>query len=452
MSTAGGIIILLSHQTEEDNRLNEIEDKTNIPEINYFKSAYIPYVDFATSLTRLEFKNKCDWGNKVRVVLTDDGSVADMISKTYLVVTLPALTYTNNNGVTLPFTSTEGGYTNSIGQALIEYIELEINNKIVDKIYGVWLNIWNIITNPNLRDTYNEMVGTSVTDAAALGNAQFQNTYIIPLGTWFSNDYNQAIPMVALYNSSIAINIKLRSFTEMYVLAVGNTIAPNITPIVEGFFLYEGIYFDNKYRDVIRHKRYEFIVDTISYNNGEEIHPNILNMKLHLPFNNPSKGIYLVIQEKAAIAANQYFVYNRRDQTGKFTLNVTEQRFIKNMKITHNGTEMVPQLPETVYRLQQNYIRQTNSLTKNIYSYIWALKPTEYRRSGDFNFNITDTTKLFIEVELNSLPRRITLNPVTGQVVTDVTYDSTPLIAQIFSITSNVFIVEKGVGYLEFTH
>ena len=72
-----------------------------------------------------------DFGRKVSCTVSRNG---DLIWKTYLQVDLPTLTGTNC------------AWTNNIGHALIDYVNIEIGGQEIDRHYGDWFNIWNELT------------------------------------------------------------------------------------------------------------------------------------------------------------------------------------------------------------------------------------------------------------------------------------------------------------------
>jgi hypothetical protein len=77
------------------------------------------------------FEDVAEFGGKVRCVIPRKG---DLIRTIYLRVELPALTDDSSNI----------GYTDSIGNAIIEYADLIIGGQIIERLQ---VNIWKFIIN-----------------------------------------------------------------------------------------------------------------------------------------------------------------------------------------------------------------------------------------------------------------------------------------------------------------
>ena len=101
----------------------------------------------------------------------------DLIHRTYLQVTLPALT---NAGKTVR-------WVDRVGEVLIDYVNVEIGGQEIDRHYGEWLTIWSELTQTaEHEDGYNVLIGntTSLTTAAtSIPSA----TLYIPLQFWLKS-------------------------------------------------------------------------------------------------------------------------------------------------------------------------------------------------------------------------------------------------------------------------
>jgi hypothetical protein len=90
---------------------------------------------------------QADFGKKITATISRNG---DLIWRTYLEVTLPALTAT---GCTV-------GWVTKLGHALINNAVLEIGGQQIDKHYADWLNIWSDLTLPaGQKAGYATMIG-----------------------------------------------------------------------------------------------------------------------------------------------------------------------------------------------------------------------------------------------------------------------------------------------------
>ncbi len=82
-----------------------------------------------------------------------------MINQVYLQVELPALVTTFLTPPAAVDTSDyqQLSYTNSIGHALIQTVQVEIGGQPIDKQFGTWLEIWDELTQTAEKETgYND--------------------------------------------------------------------------------------------------------------------------------------------------------------------------------------------------------------------------------------------------------------------------------------------------------
>ena len=97
-------------------------------DINDFKVVYRRHTLFAIESIQQTFNGTVDFGRKVSCTVSRNG---DLIHKTYLQVTLPAL-------------SKAGGsiaWTRNIGHVLVADVVIAIGGQTIDEQYGDWLNV-----------------------------------------------------------------------------------------------------------------------------------------------------------------------------------------------------------------------------------------------------------------------------------------------------------------------
>lgn len=453
MAATAGATLLASYGHENaqiDDLINRTSGGTR--KINYFKSVFLPHLRFSTVPRLVNFKGTFGFGKTVKANISHDGT-GDLLSNLYICVTLPALKYTNTNSVELPFDETRGGWTNSIGHALIEEVQLEIDNQIVDTHNSVWQDSYNERTLDTSRAiALNNMIGRedSITDLD--GNAEFEKKITIPLHFWFTKNYGSALPVLALHSSSINIIVKFRSFTECYYLKSGITIEPNLNEIVESQLLAEYIYLDIHTRKKWANMNHTYLVETVQYSGGQDIHPTNSVANVDINFTNPIKELYWMIQEKDSITNNDFFNYSRRNQDAVFDLKQNQDVLLKNCSIVINNTELTPVLDGSYYRDVQAYMKHTRGSDKHIYTYSFAGYPEKLQPSGDINFTLYDDVNSKLKISINPAPVRITIDPVTGAITATATYATKELIIHVYAVSNNIFNIENGKAGLEFFH
>ena len=116
------------------------------PEITYFKTVYRRYTNYAIETFEEIFHGTCNFGNITECRL---GKYGDLMSDILLKIELPSICerlISNNvcvKGIMDCFCDkcnttskkTLFSWANSIGHVMIEYVELQIGSKIIDKQY-----------------------------------------------------------------------------------------------------------------------------------------------------------------------------------------------------------------------------------------------------------------------------------------------------------------------------
>ena len=98
---------------------------------------------------------------------------ADLLSTCYLFIELPEVPI-NTNSLIEKFR-----WTKKIGFNIINSIELEINGKIIDKLYGDWLNIWSLLSVSNDRETEDILIGNLPSLYNSSNGINSYNLYVV---------------------------------------------------------------------------------------------------------------------------------------------------------------------------------------------------------------------------------------------------------------------------------
>jgi hypothetical protein len=182
------------------------------PEITFFKVAYRRHTNFSLEPTPQYCKTTPDFGRRCTVNI---GKNADLMGVSYLYVELPNIQIENfSNNFNQEF-----AWSEKIGLALIDFIEIEIGGSIIDRHYGDWLNIWNELTvSMGLKKSYNKMIGniSYLTDFSQIKSSRI---LYIPLSFWFCQDIGLALPLISLIHNDIKIHINFSTINKCYKLS-----------------------------------------------------------------------------------------------------------------------------------------------------------------------------------------------------------------------------------------
>ena len=351
-------------------------------------------------------------------------------------------------------------WVNSIGHALIRYIEVEIGGNVIDRHYGMWLNIWSeLSTPPGKKDGLYSLIGKTSGFTNIYDNEKDNIKLYIPLYFWFCKNLGSALPIIALQNSELRINIGIRDINELVVTKSGNdlTIDQKSRIEIKNSSLYVSyIFLDDTERKYFAQSRHEYLIEqlqvnpialnTIGRNPDTEKAVKISNFEHLVPleFSHPVKELIWVLQNSNVISkrdsennlisygGNQWFNYSNKI----FTVDASGLQDIDGMlesaKLLFEGKDRIELRDADFFRLVQPYLYHTNVLENNyIYIYSFSEDPELFQPMGSCNFSRIDNANMLIK--LNKDDENI-VNPV-------ITF---------FAVNYNTLYIEgglAGIGY-----
>lgn len=328
---------------------------------------------WAAQWNRVEFDGSAEFGQRVSMTLP---RIGHLISGITIVVTMPDI-YTTQlraiqaaGGTSLTnkgaFLGPLFGWTNSLGHALIQQIELEIGGAIVETLDSRLLEIMDELYEP-LEGvlTKNRMIkrAPSGFKETTWLSADLTKVYI-PIPFWFSRRgiYSHALPIQALTSDIVRIHVTLRPIEELvYTSARPDPRNPAIPTIVDGKYeirgsrfyqstvigsslLYsfnadmpsagelggaiEGVQMPTRFSPTDAYALVEYIFleefEALAFRTGEltyhvEQHLAVpvvqtLGMKeirVNLPYTNPVKELFWVLQRPEVAQYNAWFLFTR---------------------------------------------------------------------------------------------------------------------------------------------
>ena len=197
MST-GAVIQLVAYGTQD-------LYLTGNPQITHFKSVIRRHTNFSMENVENYFHGKLSPGQKIQCKIQ---RVGDLIHQMYLKLDLPKLqTIQGEDNI---YTS----WVNSIGYVIIDYVEIQIGERVIDRQYGQWMNIWaELSTDLSKKDSLNTMIGHHDFFTPTTQNGPLQ--LYVPLQFWFCKYIGSSLPLVAIQNQDIRINLQLKNFNSL---------------------------------------------------------------------------------------------------------------------------------------------------------------------------------------------------------------------------------------------
>jgi hypothetical protein len=203
----GGIIQLVAYGKEDLFLSND-------PQITFFKITYRRHTNFSREDVSHRFLNEPDFG---KFISSNIPKGADIINNASLKITIPSIPKSSNPNV-------KYAWVKKLGFAIIDYIDIEIDGKIIDRHYGEWMNIWAELTTRNIEDNSIDKLIGNIPELIQFTHSKDSYTLYVPIYLWFCRHSGLGLPMIALKYSNIKINVKLAELDDLLMISPNKAI------------------------------------------------------------------------------------------------------------------------------------------------------------------------------------------------------------------------------------
>ena len=384
---------------------------TGNPQITFFVGVYRRYTNFAIQNISQYFNGNADFGQKVYCQVD---RIGDLINQVFLRIKLPSLipyNYTDENGNLVEYY-----WVNSVGQSIIKIIEIEIGGVVIDRQYGLWMQIWSDLTVPvGKRLGFNQMIGQSESNIN-LNNNVALNLYV-PLYFWFCRNIGLSLPLIAIQSQEVRFNVTFRNYDELIISSNGSKINTDNNPIqiFQTYLDIDYIFLEDEERKIFAKNNHQYLIEQVQVyatsltSNGLRQDPTDPNKMTRIPdltqnilldFNHPVKELLWVIQNTTVLSSypyggNEWFNFSTQSyKNGK--VNGTDPML--KAKILFEGQELFDTKDAIYFRTVVPYQRHTNVPNNFIYMYSFSTNPEEFQPSGSCNFSRIDNQQLYFEI------------------------------------------------------
>jgi len=402
-------------------------------------------------------EGKPDWGNTVRYYIEKKG---DILFALYLQVKLPKLSI-NNLNTPIPQNEKDPNsifrvrYSDFIGNVLIEKASLYFNGQLIDELYGdymqhyidLYLSDWNRKAMLGLDDCLNKP------------NYKIDpETIYIPLKFWFSYDTQKPLPIIAMQNTEIYVDIKFRNFNEC-INVIENDDDNNLftsnyihstVPIVDAVLLANFYYLDLEERKLMATKEWEILI-TQSQLRSKEFRTNA---SLEIDYNHVVKDLFFLVRSSKTKQKGEFFNYSGRltyppsefiNAPGfnyKFWTLEPKRHLLSRARILFNGLERIEWRDAKYFYYVQNHDNYQNTLLSYVYVYAFNLDPTRSYSNNGCDFSRLDNAQLQVE----SKPQSIFLGG-NNNYPTDDTYE-----VRCYATNYNILVIKGGLAGLKYSN
>jgi len=366
------------------------------PDYSHFIETFKRHSNFSNQYVDLDPENEANFGKKVRFKIPQNQG--DLLKTLSLKVTLPSIT------------TSSVCYIESAGHALIDYVDLIIGGKVVQRLTSDYLQIYSehFVTQTK-QDALEELIGKFPERTAfrrvsnplivarnALGNTE-DVSFFVDLPFYFYNNPELAIPLCAIDRQEVEVEFNLRKAQDMVIKIDGEygDITGETLNIKDFQLCTEVVYLDCEERIKIRKTKRDYLITQIQ-ENVFDIGVGVNTGKFKLDFVNPVKELYFIVQRQGTagdgVSEGNFVTLFDYDNT----LEETGNKYIlyenlDHLKLTLDGQEIITEDTGNMVFLKavQAAIHHSKTqLIRRFYSYSFALQPEEWYPTGQVNFSL----------------------------------------------------------------
>jgi hypothetical protein len=368
------------------------------PDYSYFVESFKKHSNFSTQYVDMDPENEANFGGKVRFKIPQDQG--DLLKTLSVKFTLPAL-------------SSSMVYIESAGHALIEYVDLIIGGKVVERITSDYLQIYSehyvtqtkqkaleqligkypLRTSDKLVSQVTGNAGIIIHDTLGLGTDE---KFFVDLPFYFYQHPELAIPLCAIKTQEVEVEFKLRNAQDIVVKVTGDYEKLEQDVKVSDFQMCtEVVYLDCAERVKIQNSRRDYLITQIQQN-VFDVGVGVNQGTFKLDIVNPVKELYFVIQRQGTTGdgVTQGNFVTPFDYDNIYSVIDDKLILYENLDyltLSLDGQDIITQDTGNVVFLKaiQGAIHHSKTqLIRRFYSYSFALQPEEWYPTGQVNFSL----------------------------------------------------------------
>ena len=403
---------------------------TDDPEYTYFIKNFQKHTNFAPFFVDLDVQGEVEFGNTIRCTIPQNQG--DLLKTVSMKVELSSIQQNLVNNI-------EGiGYVESIGHAMIEYVEIMIGGQVIQRIPSDFLAIYsdNYVTQTkqhNLEKLIGkpplEFSGTQVSSvqiAGYLGLATSDTKYFVDIPFYFYNNPELAVPLCAITGQEIEIVIKLRDLKDCVwgydatdpansnsIFYLGDSVQTK--GLIKSLKLTtEMVSLDEEEKQMLLSKKIDYIITQIQ--ESKSIIPqdsnvnSIVDVKHKLKFKNPIKELFFIVQRLRKLTGGHFvtnFDYDSNYQL--YNGEYVNYEHLQNLEIQLDDSVILDKVTGNVINLraiQSGIHHSRTQLFRRYYSYSFALEPERWYPTGQRNFSLIKEQDIKLKILPDNLAKR----------------------------------------------
>lgn len=266
---------------------------TGNPQITFFKVVYRRHTNFSIETVEGSFVGNAGFGNRLTTKIP---RIGDLMHKIYLRIVINSVDPLNSNFA----------WVRRLGHAILSESVIKIGGGVIDRQYGIWLNIWYELARKGDHEVgYANMIG----DVPELTkyDSSVKPDYIlyVPLQFWFNKFVGLAVPLIALQYHQTELEITLETVDKLVV--TDNTFDLSTLSINDITVLIDYIYLDTEERRRFALVGHEYLIEQLQFSGINTLQTSPVNYILD--FNHPVKELFWVVKNGNFNSRKEFIYY-----------------------------------------------------------------------------------------------------------------------------------------------
>lgn len=382
---------------------------TDDPEFTFFIENFKKHENFSRFNAELDFDEEPEFDKTVSCTIPQNQG--DLIKGVHLSFTLDAL-------------PTNYTYSESIGYAMIEHVDISIGGQLIQTITSDMLMIYSeLFVTDSKQTSLERLVGKAYTNniqsnvnalyGGLYTQSQTATKYVVDIPFYFHNRPELALPIYMIDKQEVEISVKFRKCDDVIFYYNSGTVT----------------YSGNKYYGKIKNLKLGVEMITLADKNPRakidyritqfqenifelDYNENTTEYTCNLTFKNPVKELFFVFKEKPKLNSTElthkcsvfdYDSYRSTTQENGVDIS-TNFEILKYLTLTLDSDEVLNEITGDMIHLraiQPGKHHSRSPVVRRFYTYSFALHPEQHEPSGQLNFSNIRHQTLKVKINLD---------------------------------------------------
>lgn len=373
-----------------------------MPQMTFFRKTWRRHSAFAIGEIQHEFNGYLKWGCKSSATITRSG---DLLGRAWFQWQLGPIKYrgndTGNPQEVFNYPHFFARFTNAIGHAGLEDVELNIGGSNIDCHSGIFMDIWDEVSNTD-EHALGEIIGKYDSDIELAHAARKTQNILTPFVFFHNKFYENYLPIIGLQFHDVKYCVKLKPLDELTVYGGdldqnGQTLANSQNvyfpkEVCNPCILTQFVYLERGERRFFAKTHMEWLIDQVQRMCTDKKYEDACK-DVRLDFNHAVIELFIIARQSMFNVKGINDLLNYSGPVEPHTRQHVDPFTQIQLKLNnHERTNFC--VPIIFMRHEMPRMYHTRIPHKHIYNYSFALYPECNYPSGSCNFSHIDNATL----------------------------------------------------------